>query len=502
MESELTGAKVLLVDDTPDNLKVLRQTLESEGYSILVATNGESGLKIATSAQPDLILLDVMMPGMDGFETCRRLKQTSTTADIPVIFITGRNETEDIIEGFRTGGVDYIVKPFRSEEVLIRAETHLKIDRLSRELARKNKELCQTNSKLTEEIARRQALSVERNHMADQLSMISDREAERYSFVGNSETIRTTLAEIGRLKNTATTVLVTGESGTGKELVARAIHHGSPRRSGPFVPVNCSAIPAELAESMLFGHIRGSFTGADRDRAGYFELAHGGTLFLDEIGDMPADIQSKLLRVLEDGLVRPVGATKEKQIDVRILAATNADLQGAVEAGTFRQDLYFRLARFLVEIPPLRERTEDVPVLSQHFLKMFATEMAMEPPKLSTDAVASLAGYDFPGNVRELKNIIERAVIESGGAAIQRQHLHFLTSRRRASSTEQERTEEVDSLPINLKQAETLLIERALEQTGGNIAAAARLLGTNRPRIYRFIEENRAPASGKVNLEN
>ena len=489
---DLTGAKVLLVDDTPENLRILRQTLESEGYSILVATSGEAGLRIAGSAHPDLILLDVLMPGLDGFETCRRLKADETTEDIPVIFVTAQTETRAVIEGFRAGGVDYIVKPFNEEEVLVRVQTHLKIDHLTRELAQKNTDLTGANRQLQEEIARRKALSAERNHLADHLSMISSREAERWGiagFVGQSQTIRQTLDAIGRLQNVEPSVLITGENGTGKELIARAVHHNSPRASGPFVPVNCSAIPQELAESILFGHVRGAFTGADRDRTGYFELADGGTLFLDEIGDMSPDVQAKLLRVLEDGGVLPVGGAIEKRVDVRVLAATNADLQAAIASGDFRQDLYFRLARFPVAVPPLRERRDDIPLLAQHFIAMFAAEMGLEPAPLSPEALNALEAYDFPGNVRELKNILERALIESGGREIRPEHVHLLLSPATVARAAADPEAVAADLPLNLKQAEDLLIKRALEQTGGNIAQTARLLGTNRPRVYRFLEQ-------------
>ena len=499
MNKNQTGepaARLLLVDDLPDNLKVLRQALEPEGYRILIASGGETALKLARSAKPDLILLDVLMPDVDGFETCRRLKQDAATQGIPVIFVTARAETESVVEGFRAGGVDYVVKPFQTEEVLIRVQTHLKLDRLNREMVRKNADLSRTNRQLQEEIVRRKALSAERNHLAEQLSLISYREAERWGIagiIGRSKTLGKILKDIGLLQNTEATVLITGESGTGKELIARAIHYGSPRSSGPFIPVNCATIPADLAESMLFGHLRGAFTGADRDRAGCFELADGGTLFLDEIGDMPAHIQAKLLRVLEDGWVLPLGAIHGKHVDVRVLAATNRDLQGDIASGGFRQDLYFRLARFPVHIPPLRDRKDDIPLLAGHFLGLFAAEMGLDPPSLSQEVVTVLEAYHFPGNVRELKNIIERALIESGGSLLLPEHLHLLQSSTGAGATPPgpaiHDPEAAADLPLNLQQAEELLIRRALQQTHGNIAAAARLLGTNRPRIYQFLQQ-------------
>jgi DNA-binding NtrC family response regulator len=255
------------------------------------------------------------------------------------------------------------------------------------------------------------------------------------------------------------------------------------------------AIPHELAESMLFGHVRGAFTGATMDRRGYFEMAHGGTLFLDEIGDMPLPLQAKLLRVLEDGWVTPLGGSKPKQVSVRIVAATNADLQARIADSTFREDLYFRLAQFSVHVAPLRERLEDIPLLAAHFVELFARDMGMTPPRIAPDVLAMLAAHRFPGNIRELKNVIERALIESGGNELRAQHLYLGHARTAAAKESAARTADPPSsanqqghdLPLKLEEAETLLIKRALAQTGGNIAEAARKLGVNRTRIYRKL---------------
>jgi DNA-binding NtrC family response regulator len=251
------------------------------------------------------------------------------------------------------------------------------------------------------------------------------------------------------------------------------------------------AIPGELAESMLFGHVKGAFTGATADRKGYFELAHGGAIFLDEIGDMPVTLQVKLLRVLEDGCVTPVGAAESIKVDVRVIAATNAELASRIAAGSFRQDLYFRLARYIVSTPPLRERLEDVPVLISHFLRMFAAEMGLKVPAISDEALAVLKQYEFPGNVRELKNLIERALIDSGTETIGRRHLHLLPSAGSVVSLAKQnvKAEFVSSLPLNLAEAEDLLIQRALQESNGNIADAARMLGVHRTRIYRKLAQ-------------
>jgi len=412
-------AKILLVDDVPANLNALSDMLEPEGYHILAARSGQQAIDAATRNRPDLILLDVMMPGLDGYETCRRLKANEATRSIPVIFLTVQDEVEKMVEGFRAGGVDYVTKPFQADELLIRIQTHLKVHFLSQELQRKNEQL--------------QAEIDQRRRAEDQVSTLSRREAERWGIgglIGQSESIRRVLDDVRKVHPfTSVNVLIAGESGTGKELVARAIHYEGPMARGPFVPVNCSAIPGELAESSFFGHVKGGFTGAVADRKGYFEQADGGTLFLDEVGDLSMALQGKLLRVLEDGVITPVGAAKDKHVTFRVLSATNVDLQSEIEAGRLRQDLYFRLNGFSLWLPPLREHKEDLPLLAEHFLQRLATEMGMRPPQLSAEAQTALAAYDFPGNVRELKNLLERALIESGGGVIGPEHLRFVYTR-------------------------------------------------------------------------
>jgi len=263
------------------------------------------------------------------------------------------------------------------------------------------------------------------------LSIISQQEAKLWgvdTFVAKSKAISRIVEDIRKAQSTDTTsVLITGESGTGKELIARAIHFGSSRAKGKFIPVNCSSIPSGLAESILFGHVRGAFTGAESSHKGYFELADGGTLFLDEINDMPIDLQTKLLRVLEDGFYTPVGAENQRRADVRILASTNVDLLTKITEGAFQKALYFRLARFPIEVPPLRERREDIPLLVEHFLSLFSEKMGIERPALSDEAKRALETYHFPGNVRELKNMIESALIESNDSTIQPEHLRFIS---------------------------------------------------------------------------
>jgi DNA-binding NtrC family response regulator len=477
-----TKPRILIVDDTPGNLQLVSDALEPQGYEILVAPSGHAALKIAARARPDLILLDVMMPGQNGFEVCRELQSEEATRAIPVIFITAKTDKESIVQGFRVGGVDYITKPFQEEEVLSRVATHLRISQLTRELREKN-------DALQTEMARREQAERAKARTDERLSTIAAQETQRWDvsgFIGKSKAVRKILDDVDRLHHFhQTSVLITGESGTGKELIARAIHYGSARRNEPFVPVNCVAIPSELVESMMFGHVRGAFTGATMDRKGCFELADGGTLFLDEIGDMPAILQAKLLRVLEDGCV--------VRVDVRIVAATNANLQERIERGAFRQDLFFRLARYTVLLPPLRERREDIGVLATHFLQLLSGEMGLRTPEMSERAILALTAHSFPGNVRELKNIIERALIESGGEPIEPSHLHLpagMASAVLELPGEGERAHPPGELPFNIKAAEDVLIQRALVQTDGNIAEAARLLGIHRTRIYRKMAQS------------
>ncbi|HIG28156.1 MAG TPA: sigma-54-dependent Fis family transcriptional regulator [Verrucomicrobiales bacterium] len=426
---DLSDAKILIVDDVVANRNLLCETLESAGYAVSAAPDGEVALKIASIDVPDLILLDIMMPGMDGFEVCRRLKDLEATRDVPIVFITAIDEVASVVKGFETGGVDYITKPFKIDEILIRVKTHLEMKYLTSALAEKNQELRSINERLELEIYQRKQAEDAKETADAQLSILSQREVEHWGiegFIGQSKTFAKILKDIQRLhKFSMVNVIITGESGTGKELIARAIHFGGPKAKGPFIPVNCSAIPGELAESLLFGHVKGSFTGANTARKGYFELAHGGTLFLDEIGDMPLELQAKLLRTLEDGIVIPLGATQGRKVEARVVAATNAELQETIKNKKFRQDLFFRLARFTVEIAPLRERKDDVPLLINHFLNILSKEMGVSKPGISPVAFKGLIAYEYPGNIRELKNIIERAVIESEGDLIQPEHLHF-----------------------------------------------------------------------------
>jgi len=313
---------------------------------------------------------------------------------------------------------------------LARINTHLMLRRQQQQLAHKNMELIQLNKKLKQEIDRREQAEEALSTASAQLSAISQNETKRWglsAFIGQSQAIKNVLKDIRRLQTVdKTSVLILGESGTGKELIARAIHFGGIRAKGPFIPVNCSAIPEQLAESYFFGHLKGAFTGAMNIHKGYFEQAQGGSLFLDEIGDMPLPLQAKLLRSLEDGQITPIGSEQSKVVNVRLIAATSVDLSAKVAARQFRQDLFFRLASYITTIPPLRERKEDIILLTTHFLSLFAKEMGRRTSTLTPSTQAILENYSFPGNVRELKNLIEHALIRSDGHPIKPHHLHFV----------------------------------------------------------------------------
>src|SRR5512136_2804601 len=396
---------ILVVDDTPASLRLLTELLAKEGYRIRPASDGALALKSVAAKAPDLILLDVSMPDMDGYEVCRRLKADEKSNRIPVVFISSFGDTQQKVAGFEAGGVDYITKPFETEEVLARVRTHLRLRRVE-ELQRAFNEIERLKAQLELQNSYLQEQVVEAKAFGD--------------LVGQSAGLRHIVNQIDLVAPTEASVLILGETGTGKELVAHEIHRRSARKEGPLVRDNCASIPRELFESEFFGHVKGSFTGAVKDRAGRFETAEGGTIFLDEVGEIPLDIQNKLLRVLQEKRYERVGGDVTRRANVRIVAATNRDLKKAVAAGRFREDLYYRLNVFPIQVPPLRERMDDIPLLAKHFVELSTRELKCAKPRLSRAAVAKLQGYDWPGNIRELRNVIERGVILARGGA-----LHF-----------------------------------------------------------------------------
>ena len=414
--------EILVVDDTPANLRLLSDLLTQHGYRVRPAADGALALKSVAAKTPDLILLDVNMPGMDGYEVCRRLKADEKSSRIPVIFISAFGDTRQKVIGFEAGGIDYITKPFQAEEVLARVRTHLRLRQAEEALRNAHNTLEVRVQERTAEL--RRALE-EIEALKSQLELRNDYlqeevvEAKAFGdLVGQSAGLSQVVSQIDVVAPTEASVLILGETGTGKELVAHEIHCRSARKDGPLVRVNCASIPRELFESEFFGHIRGSFTGAVKDRAGRFETAEGGTIFLDEVGEIPLDIQNKLLRVLQEKRYERVGGDVTRRADVRIVAATNRDLKQAVAAGKFREDLYYRLNVFPIQVPPLRERMDDIPLLAKHFVELSTRELKCAKPRLTRAAVAKLQNYDWPGNVRELRNVIERAVILARGGAL------------------------------------------------------------------------------------
>jgi DNA-binding NtrC family response regulator len=394
---------ILVVDDTPANLRVLSDLLAKHGYRVRPAADGALALKSIAAKTPDLILLDVSMPDMDGYEVCRRLKADEKSSRIPVIFISAFGDTQQKVTGFEAGGVDYITKPFEAEEVLARVRTHLQLRR-AEELQRAFDEIEALKSQLELRNDYLQEAVVEAKAFGD--------------LVGQSAALRHVVSQIDLVAPTEASVLILGETGTGKELVAHEIHRRSKRKDGPLVRVNCASIPRELFESEFFGHVRGSFTGAVKDRAGRFETAEGGTIFLDEVGEIPMDVQNKLLRVLQEKRYERVGDDRTRRADVRIIAATNRDLKQAVAAGKFREDLFYRLNVFPIQVVPLRERLDDIPALTKHFVELSTRDLKCAKPRLTRAGIAKLQNYDWPGNVRELRNVIERAVILARGGAL------------------------------------------------------------------------------------
>ncbi|MEW5763010.1 MAG: sigma-54 dependent transcriptional regulator [Bacillota bacterium] len=438
-------AQILVIDDEEEMRWALTKALAQEGYGVVGAGTARQGLEILRTKAPALVLLDLKLPDMDGLDVLRLVKESYP--GLPVIMITGYGTIETAVQALKRGAAGYITKPFDLHELKLVVRRVLEINQL-------HSELDFLRSELT------------RNYQ---------------DLVGCSRAVLELRELIRRVAPTDATVLITGESGTGKEVVAVAIHRLSPRGQGPFVPVNCAAVPEHLLESELFGHEKGAFTGAIKRHIGRFELAHRGTIFLDEVTEMSPVMQAKLLRVLQDKTFTRVGGTQTLHVDMRVIAATNRPVEDAVAEGHFREDLYYRLNVVRIHIPPLRERREDVPLLVRHFLQRFRP--CYQSAGISPEALELLCRYRWPGNVRELQNVIERALILCQGEEIRPHHL---------PRELQEGLPAAQSLPVpgedlSLEQVEKLLIQRALVKTGGNRSRAARLLGISRSALlYRM----------------
>jgi len=445
-------SKILVIDDDASLRRVLEYNLQEAGYAVAAAASGEEGLALFDEVSPALVITDMKMPGMDGLQVLKAVKERSH--ETPVIMITAFGTVDIAVETMKAGAYDYITKPFNRDELRLTVAKALQFSGLAQENLRLKCEL-------------------------------EDR-TEFRSMVGSSAAMEKVFQVVAKVADTEASVLITGESGTGKELVARSIHARSGRKNGPFMAINCAAIPRDLLESELFGHVKGAFTGAIKDKTGKFQLADGGTLFLDEVGELPLELQPKLLRALQERVVVPVGGTKEQRLDVRVVAATNLDIEKAIADGVFREDLYYRLSVIPIHLPPLRQRRDDIPLLLRHFcIKHGAGSVSFDKQSQTV-----LAGYAWPGNVRELENLVERLLIMRNGTVIS---LGDLPDKIRAGGTFPGSAPDqggIVTLPddgYSLEQLEREVVVQALERNQWNQTAAARFLRIPRHTlIYRM----------------
>jgi DNA-binding NtrC family response regulator len=441
---------ILVVEDEDKLRRVLQLQLETAGFQVLQASTAEQGLKLAEQA--DLVLTDLKLPGMDGLGLLASLRRQNST--IPVVVMTAFGTVENAVEAMKSGAADFVMKPFSLDYLMTVVNKALEM----RSLRAENQEL-------------REALG------------------HRYEFdniIGRSPAMQEIFATVMRVATTRATVLLAGESGVGKDLIARAIHQHSPRHDRPFVKINCTALPENLMESELFGYEKGAFTGANTTKPGKFEQADTGTVFLDEIGDVPPSIQVKLLRVLQEREFERLGSNKTRHIDVRVLAATNVDLRAALENGTFREDLYYRLNVMPINIPPLRERKEDIAALAEHFVQKLSAEIGSPATSLTPGAVQRLLSYHWPGNVRELENVLERSLVLATGPALEAEDIRLdMSPRAKPMSI----TDHFLPDGMSLDDYEQSIIKEALKRASGNKSQAARLLGLTRNALrYRLTQ--------------
>jgi len=458
--------RVLVADDELNMRRVLEAILRREGYDVVTAANGLEALGgMETKGGVQTVITDLKMPGLDGMGLLKRL--SSDYPDVPVVMITAHGSVESAVEAVKLGAFDYLEKPFEQEQIRQVVAKAINTYALSRRDAR------------PEEPSGR----------------------GRFRLVGQSPAIRQIYAVVEKVANTPSTVLISGESGTGKELIARALHENSSRHAGPFIKINCAAIPKTLMESELFGYEKGAFTGAVGAKPGRFELAHGGTLFLDEIGEIPIEMQVKLLRVLQESEFERVGGIKTIKVDVRLVTATNRDLVAEVAAGAFREDLFYRLNVVPVHIPPLRERREDIPLLAEHFIAKFNDRLKKEITAVTREAIERLVAYQWPGNIRELENLMERTMLFCEGPEIRVSDLPPEVAGASPPATAAALASAADDAarpaPESLKEAvraetervERELIQRALDTTGGNVTQAARKLKISRKSLQTKMKE-------------
>lgn len=444
----MSSVKVLIIDDEPSICKALQIALKTEGYEVDTAFSGKEGIKKFKMILPDIVILDLRLPDLDGIKVMESIKAIDKNTIF--ILITAFGDTKTAVEAVKKGAYDFITKPFDLDEL-----------KISIKKALKEKALLEENSVLK---------SLQ----------------EKSVFITKDKELLNIFSQLKNISNTDCPVLIEGETGTGKEVMAKMIHENSERRTKPFIPINCSAIPANLFESELFGHEKNAFTGASERKKGLIELADGGTLFLDEVGELPLELQAKLLRFLEEKAIRRVGGLSYIPVDVRIISATNRNLKEEIERGNFRRDLYYRLCVVNFKIPPLRERKEDILPISEHFLKVFNTQFNKNIKGFTEKAKEILLNYSWPGNVRELRNIIERAVIISRGEHITEKELPF-EIKGSADDVVLEKYSRADVIP--LEELEKYHIKLALEKTGGNISKAAKLLGISRFALQRRMKK-------------
>ena len=452
-------ARILVVDDEDGIRFSLKGILEDEGHQVFEAASGEEGLTAVETHRPDLVFLDIWLPGMDGINVLDKLH--AQDASLPVVMISGHGNIETAVAAIKTGAFDFIEKPLSLEKVIIATNNALEFSRL-----------------------RRENLMLRAGLVMDNVRQVT----------GRSPAVTALKEQIARVAPTDAWVLITGENGTGKEIVARSLHLQSKRQTSPMVAVNCAAIPEELIENELFGHEKGAFTGAESAQVGKFEMADQGTLFLDEIGDMSLKTQAKILRILQERCFERVGGRKTIRVDVRVIAATNKNLKKEIEKGAFRSDLYYRLRVFPLDVPPLRERVQDIPLLTEEFIKNMCAEHGFRPMTFSDQALASLSAYSWPGNVRELKNFVERMLILHGGAEVSLDQLppEFGPAGTPASPRESPMLFPAGRGAVDFKAAraafEARFLETKLREFGGSVSQLAEAVGLERSYLYRKLK--------------
>ncbi|MCP4403738.1 MAG: response regulator [bacterium] len=525
---------ILIVDDRQENLCLLESILSNHTYHIRTALSGQLALSSIQTSLPDLLLLDIKMPGMSGYEVCERLKFDKRTRDIPVIFISALGEAADKIKGFSVGGIDYITKPFQKDDVLARIKIHVTLRRLYKQLEAQNltlqqearqreeaekalqeaydelgrrvgertRDLLRVNEQLEREIEERRKAEQQLQEAFAEIARLKDRLEQENIYlreeikldhnfgeiIGQSDALAYPLYKVEKVAPTDTTVLLQGETGTGKELFARAIHYAGKRKNRPLIKVSCATLPAHLIESELFGHEKGAFTGAESKRLGRFELADGADLFLDEIGELPLELQPKLLRVLQEGEFERLGSSHTVKVDVRVIAATNRNLEQEVRQGRFRQDLYYRLKVYDITIPPLRRRKDDIPLLVQAFVRQLNKKLGKQIDTIPQHTMERLQYYPWPGNVRELENTVEQALINAHDNT-----LHVDLPLPQNESSPEGVPQSFESLSFGtLEELERSYISHILQQTNWKIAGdggAAQVLGLNPSTLRSRIQK-------------